>query len=241
MTESQQGAYGEAIARFLGELREDGVEHTVALIRHSAREFEPGRHDLENPLTDAGRVLALDFGSSLPRDLFVRAYASPVSRCMETAALALQGHRTQGGASGRHRPVEGLGVFYILDQMKMYRAMTSAQEAERSFLRDWFDGRLASDIMIPARQSAEILVRLLLEKLEQQRGLGGPALDLCVTHDMTLYLVREQVLGLRPEDNADIDFLDGLVVFERDADVRIRAAETGPVPLRSFLEGAGRR
>ena len=230
--------YGAIMASALRELRSTGVRRSVAVIRHSAREFEPGRHDLENPLTEEGRSCARAFGEALPRDVFVRAYASPVARCVETAALALEGHRTAGGNAGRHRPVEGLGVFYILDQMKMFRSMTSPREDAPDFLRDWFDDRLAPDIMMPARQSAEIVVRLLMAKLEQQRTRSQPTLDLCITHDISLYLIKDQVLGLRHEQHGEVEFLDGLVVFEREGDVWMQDHRMDPLPLSRIIPEA---
>lgn len=237
MSEYEAEVYGAAILRTLRELREAGVERASALVRHSAREFEPGRGDLENPLTDEGRVLARKFGEALPRDVFLRAYASPVERCMETAALTLEGHRSRGGSAGRHRELEGLGVFYILDQRKMFRTMTSAQQGGRDFLRAWFDAALDPDTVMAPRQCAEVIVRLVLEKL-RQGAREGPSLDLCVTHDMNLHLIKDQVLGLRHEEHGPVAFLDGVVVFERDGTGWMQAPRTPAAPLDRFLPGA---
>ena len=44
---------------------------------------------------------------------------------METAELVLAGHESGGGNVTRHRPLEALGVFYALDQMKMWQGMRS--------------------------------------------------------------------------------------------------------------------
>ena len=49
--------YGEATLALIEDVYRQGADHVAALMRHSAREFEPGRHDLLNPLTDAGRAL----------------------------------------------------------------------------------------------------------------------------------------------------------------------------------------
>jgi broad specificity phosphatase PhoE len=235
MGEIEAEGYGLTMARALRELREAGVHRAVALVRHSEREFDPDRHDLEIPLTEQGRAHASAFGMALPRDVFLRVYASPVPRCMETAALALEGHRAGGGESGRHRPVEGLGLFYILDQMKMFRAMTSAGADGRSFLRDWFDGGLAPDIMIPPRVSAAVMVRLLLAKLEQQSTREQPTLDLCISHDISIFLLKDQVLGLRHEQYGEIEFLDGVALFEREGDVWMWDRQVPPVSLKHFL------
>lgn len=179
-------------------------------MRHSAREFAPDRHDLENPLTAEGRALALDLGARLPRSSTLRAYASPPERCMETAALVLEGHRRKGGAVTRHRPLEALGVFYALDQMKMWKLMSEAGGLV-PFLDAWIRDDIPGDVMIPARLAAELIQRVLTDKLRQP--VADEQLDLCVSHDMTLYLVREMLLD-EPAADAEVGFLDALMLYE---------------------------
>ncbi len=237
MSETEPEGYGAEILRTLRELRDAGVLRTTALIRHSAREFNPDRGDLET-LTDEGRALAQKFGEALPRDVFLRAYASPVERCMETAALSFDGHRSMGGSGSRHRELEGLGVFYILDQRKMFRTIARAQEDGRDFMREWLDAALDPDTMIAPRQCAEIMVGLVLEKLRQQAQREGPTLDLCVTHDMNLHLIKDQVLGLRHEEHGQVVFLDGVVFFEREGTIWMQAPETAAMNLDHFLQAS---
>lgn len=207
----QELEYGDSTLALVAEVLAEGVEHAVLLMRHSVREFEPGRHDLENPLTDEGRDLARRMGSRMDKRLRLRGYASPAERCMETTALILEGHRDGGGTTTRYRPVEALGVFYVLDQMKMYRAMTEA-DAPFDFLERWYRGEIAADVMIPADIAARLAARVAAEKLEQP--LGGPQLDVCVSHDMTLYLVRDRLLGERRSEFGDVRFLDALIMYK---------------------------
>ena len=238
MSEIEAEGYGAAILRTLRELRDAGVHRASALIRHSAREFDPDRRDLENQLTDEGRGLAQKFGEALPRDVFLRAYASPIERCMETAALSLDAHRSMGGSASRHRELEGLGPFYILDQRKMFRIIESAQEDGRDFMREWFDAALDPDTVIAPRQCAEIMLRLVLEKLRRQATREGPTLDLCVTHDVNVHLIKDQVLGLKHEVHGQVEFLDGVVIFEREGTVWMQAPRTAAIPLDPFLEAS---
>ena len=77
---------GDETVRLIESAFDAGARHVGLLMRHSAREFVPGRHDLENPLTDEGRALAERMGASLPKDLLVRGYASPAERCLRTRA-----------------------------------------------------------------------------------------------------------------------------------------------------------
>lgn len=205
--------YGQATLALIANVYEEGADHVAALIRHSAREFEPGRHDLLNPLTDDGRAFAEDFGRALPKNLLVRGYASPAERCVETVQLILKGHADIGGRVTRHRPIEALGVFYVLDQMRMYRAMTAAA-GHVAFLAQWFAGRVPTDVMMPADLAAKLVGRVVASKLEAP--LERPQLDVCVSHDMSLYLVRDRLLGLGVETSGAVDFLDGVVLYERE-------------------------
>ena len=206
----QRLEYGDSTLALVAEVLGEGVEHAVLLMRHSAREFEPGHHDLENPLTDQGRDLARRLGARMDKRLCLRGYSSPAERCIETSALILEGHRDGGGATTRHRPIEALGVFYVLDQMKMYKAMMEA-DGQLEFLERWYRGELAGDVMIPADVAARLAARVAAEKLRQP--LGGPQLDVCVSHDMTVYLIRDRLLGERSAELGEVRFLDALIMY----------------------------
>jgi broad specificity phosphatase PhoE len=216
---------GDTTLRLLESVYADGVDHAVVLMRHSAREFEPGRHDLLNPLTDEGRALAVRFGDALPKNVLVRGYASPAQRCLDTAELILHGHRERGGRVSRHRPIEALGVFYVLDQMKMYRAMTAAS-GQIPFLANWFAGDTDDDTMMPADLAAKLVARVAVGKLDAP--LERPQLDVCVSHDMSLYLMRDRLLGLPVAEAGDVNFLDAVVFYRRDGDLLMRAPECAP-------------
>ncbi|MCZ6618084.1 MAG: histidine phosphatase family protein [Gammaproteobacteria bacterium] len=203
---------GDGTLDLLASVYARGVTHAVALMRHSAREFDRGKNDLANPLTEEGRMLAYRFGERLPKQLMVRGYASPPERCLETASLLIDGHRDRGGEATRRRPVEGLGVFYVLDQMKMWKRMDFVGGLV-PFLNAWFRGEVPMDTMIPAELAAKLVLRVIAGKLRST--IAPEQLDVCVSHDMTLHLVRDRLLGRNVGDHA-VDFLDALVVYELD-------------------------
>ena len=60
---------GDTTVQLIEQLTNEGVDNIVLLMRHSAREYAPGKHDLLNPLTDEGRDLARDMGKRLPKGL----------------------------------------------------------------------------------------------------------------------------------------------------------------------------
>jgi len=219
--------YGIATKDLLHALFDRGVQHAVALMRHSAREYAPDKHDLENPLTEEGREYARRLGQGLPAGLTLRGYHSPPERCMETAALILAGYADNGGSVTRHRPLEGLGVFYALDQMKMWRVMNDSG-GQVPFLQAWFRGEVPGDAMIPAQVAADLVLRVVADKLKAP--VAERRLDLCVSHDMTLYLVRDRLLG-QGADVAEVAYLDALVAFEEDGRLWLMSHHGEPVDV----------
>ncbi len=211
LTEILVTTHGDATLTLVNQVLESGAEHLVLLMRHSAREFEPGKHDLLNPLTDEGRELSRQFGKQLPKELLLRAYSSPANRCVETASLILESHKAHGGSATRNRTVEALGVFYVLDQMKLFMSMKAAG-GHVSFLKKWFDGQIANDIVIPAELAATLVARIAVEKFKSR--IRTPQIDVLVSHDMTVFTVRDRLLG-QAADDYPVEFLDGLVFFER--------------------------
>jgi hypothetical protein len=213
----------------INELRRIGVDNAVVLMRHSAREFKPEVHDLENPLTERGRELAIKLGEGLDPDLMIRSYASPPARCIETASLISQQHIARGGKGQATRVVEGLGVFYILDQIRMWKGMSIGDGGMTSYLQRWFDDELGGDEMIPADQAANIIFNVMVGKLLQQKD--KPALDICVSHDTSLIVVREKLLQFPLADFGAIEFLDCIVLYRESQKYWLRSRWGDPVQV----------
>jgi broad specificity phosphatase PhoE len=213
--------YGSETVALVESILGRGVDHAVVLMRHSAREYAPDRHDLENPLTTEGRDHARALGERLPKHLTLRAYASPPHRCMETAEMILAGHEALGGRVTRHRPLEALGVFYSLDQMKMWKGMREAGGLV-PYLEAWFDGAVPVDAMMDPDVASQAIVNVMAEKLANP--VAEAQLDVCVSHDMTLYLVRSRLLG-QPLSGREVRYLDGLILFTEDGDLRLAAPD----------------
>ncbi len=220
-------AYGESTIDLLHRVLDAGVEHAVVLMRHSAREFAPDRHDLMNPLTEEGRRLARQLGGRLPKNLTLRGYASPPERCMETASLVLEGHTAEGGQATRHRPLEALGVFYALDQMKMWKGMQQAGGLV-PYLQSWVSGQVPDDTMMPADIAAGLILRVLTDKLDAP--VARRQLDVCVSHDMTLYLLRDRLLQ-EAVHGPEVAFLDGLVLYRQDGVIWMTSHHGEPRPV----------
>ncbi len=217
--EQEADHYGRATAELVADAYASGVDRAVLLMRHSARTFRRDIHDLENPLTDHGRALSSRLGAALPKDVHVRGYASPPERCMETARLMIDAHTHAGGSAGRTRPVEALGVFYALDQQRMWKGLSLA-ESLPAYVGEWFAGAVPEDAMMPAELAVRMILTVLVGKLEAPGA--ARQLDLCVSHDMTVFTMRHG-LGLEPVHGPPVEFLDGLLLCECDGALTLKS------------------
>lgn len=222
---------GEGTIDLVTCLHGEGIERLALITRHSAREFNREVHDLVNPLTDEGRRLCRRMGEALPKALHVRGYASPPERCVETAKLVIDAHGARGGRRGTVRAVESLGVFYALDQIKMWKALQLAGGLS-AFVEQWAAGEVAADAMIPAGDAARLILRSTWLRLQGGRDQGS--VDLCVTHDMTILMLRDQLLG-EPAAKYSVDFLEGLALYERGGKIWLRSTVGQPVDISSVL------
>lgn len=223
--------YGAPAVRLLEALTNQGVGRIALLARHSVREFNRDVHDLVNPLTPEGREHCGHMGRALPKSLQVRGYASPPERCVETATLVMRAHGEAGGQAGSVRPVESLGVFYALDQIKMWKALQLAGGLSQ-FVTRWVDDRVAPDAMIPADQAARLIARSALSRLRS--GADNDHLDLCVTHDMTILLLKDRLLREPAVENT-VDFLEAVALFEADGDVWMQSCQGEPVAITGLV------
>ena len=123
--------------------------------------------------------------------------------------------------------MEALGPFYALDQQKMWKGLTLADSLP-DYIAQWFEGSVPADAMMPPRLAVDMILRVLISKLNAPGE--SRQLDLCVSHDMTVFTVRHGV-GLEPLHGPTVEFLDGLLVFERGGEHFIRSQHGGEVRL----------
>ena len=157
--------FGDASARMTRAIFAEGVERGVLLMRHSAREYRRDVHDLENPLTAEGRSLAARFGASLP-DVNLRGYSSPVMRCRETGALAIEASAAaqRGGVISKVRDIEAFGVFYALDQIRMWKGLRKS-DGLADYVGQWFAGKVPQSAMMRPQRAVGMVLEVMLDKL----------------------------------------------------------------------------
>ena len=232
--------FGDASARMTRAIFAEGVERGVLLMRHSAREYRRDVHDLENPLTAEGRSLAARFGAALP-DVNLRSYSSPVTRCRDTGALAIEASTAaqRGGVISKVRDIEAFGVFYALDQIRMWKGLHKSNGLA-DYVGQWFAGKVPQSVLMRPQRAVGMVLEVMLDKLNAPAiEAGTPQLDLCVTHDMTIFTMR-QGAGLEPVTGPDVRFMDGLLMYERDNKVFFASQHGGIVEVDDALMGYAR-
>jgi hypothetical protein len=183
------------------------------MIRHSERPHiasAVGNHDVA--LTPAGIEAAARLGHTLSsRYKHIRLFHSPVLRCAQTAQSICEGAGPAGASATVHGPRNCLGGSYLLDPTA---ALPLADELGSKFVRTWFSGGLPPAIIKSLAESlAEHTEYILAE-------LGAPqapaSIDVHVTHDWNLMVLREGIFGIRYEEVGWPDYLDGIVFHEAE-------------------------
>lgn len=212
----------------------DGYKGPAALIvRHAERyPITDVFRALEVGLTERGKADAKAFGSLLRGFSTVRAFHSPALRCRQTSEGIVEGLRGNGTAV--HLPVEvpGLCSPYIRDRRAVFREV---ERLGNDFPRAWYDGRFSGEMIMPAEEAVDLVLSPVLTRLAEP---GGPhRLDVHVSHDWEVLLLREKLLGARYEKDGWIDFLEGMLFIpEGDG---FRAIMNGR--STSFRYSGGRR
>jgi len=167
-------------------------------------------------ITAAGQEAAEAFGAGLAGVVAVRIFHSPILRCAQTAAHIAQGAEAAGVDAKVIGPREELGASYLVDIGEVVRL---GNALGRDFVRRWFAGEIGETVIRPPAAVLAEYLRYLT------RGLGDGAaadrVDLHVTHDWNVLLLREGTLGLRHEEAGWIDYLDGVVVERLGVDLQV--------------------
>jgi len=183
------------------------ADRAVLVLRHAEREPipDPLRPELAE-LTPAGMRAARELGARLGGFTHLRLFHSPVKRCRQTAECIIEGLSGLGPRVEGPSPVESLGLGYIRGP---HEVAVLTREHGDHFIRLWFEGKVDTRFMQDPRELARQMRGHMDECLGQQVA-HGRRLDIHVTHDWNLLVLREWNLGLRHEEEGWIEFLDGL-------------------------------
>ncbi len=208
----------------VNELYARGVRRMLVLLRHGARMYDS--ENLQNepymPLTAEGKQQAYEFGLALPDDVAYRFFSSVAGRCIETAYQIEKGCIKRGAETKVNEVVAHLVPEFILDYDALY-ARCAEEGAERVF-EAWLKGNIGEELLMHPEVA---VVQQLTPMVAALKDRDGACIDVCVTHDCNISLVRHQCVGHAPEEACSVDYLEGIVLF-RDSDALFVADHLGP-------------
>jgi hypothetical protein len=193
---------------------------SAIVIRHAERFAIKGIDaHFSTGLTEKGLADAYDFGASLPHFENYRLFHSQAKRCRQTAERICEALELAGRKAAIVGQEEVIGVSYMLTDI--HTAFNESERHGNQFIRAWFDGRLEPGIYKPLDETLEQHLGYLRTSLQASRGL-----DIHVTHDWNINVLREGIFGLRHEDIGWPEYLSG-VIFSLGPDGLMAALDDG--------------
>ncbi len=228
MTEATGPGYGMKTLDIVRQLRNDGIRKISVLMRHSARHYDE-EHMEREPLmwlTEEGKQFAYTFGQNIPQTPLVRFYSSLLGRCIETAYQADKGYTAKNGTTESNIITIELAPSFVkkpLDVFKLHREMGTP-----GLFTEWFAGRLSDDLVGRSDEVADTMIRCLTSMLR-----GGPDshIDIAVSHDWNLYMIKHHFLRLGLEKSIQVEYLEGIVIFERDGSLYLTNHEIDSIKI----------
>lgn len=156
-------------------------------------------------LTEKGFRDALEFGRSIPFFPKARVWYSPALRCNQTAEGIANGMRERGTEVLVFQEDWNLCGPYV----KETECLIQAEKLGDRFLREWFEGRVDPGIIDPVPQALHMVLDPIVQKLDTAEGI-----DVHVSHDWDIMMMREALLGVKHEAEGWLSYLDGLALLQ---------------------------
>jgi hypothetical protein len=199
--------YGHELLTAIASLPADSP--AAAIMRHAARyPIANSAQPTLAEITPEGAAAAEAMGQRLSGFAHVRLFHSPVKRCKQTADCLARGLQKTGIAVDHVGTEDALGVDYILDLKEAGRLSDLHGE---HFVRLWIQQQISQSVVGAAKPIVQAKIAYLTTKLAEPCQ-GGRRLDLHITHDWNILILRELLLGLRHEEMGWLTFLDGLAL-----------------------------
>ena len=220
--------YGQKTISIINELHRQGVTRFSVIMRHSARHYD---EDIQMepfmPLTSEGRAFSYDYGRNLPVGLSARFFSSYIGRCIETAYLIDKGFTAnKAGQTSNNSVSKDISPFYVVDFTKVIEIIL--EQETPVFIRNWLNNEFPESTIMNAKAAATRMFSLMINNFQE---LPENTFDIFVTHDWNMYLLKELGLGLRHEDYGNIEYLEGIVLFEKEDRLFITHHQAEPVPF----------
>ncbi len=225
---NELASYGTETRQLVETFLDKRTTRGLVVLRHSVRHY-----DTDNPinepfmgLTEEGKQLSYRWGRSLSLNKRLNFFSSFIGRCIETAYLMDKGYVAGGGVASNNVLEPTLSPFYIRDALRLFEKYLK----EPGFLPAWFNRAVPPDIIDPPEQVAETMLGFWEKRLFE--ATASDQMDICVTHDWNLYVLRWYFLGIPPDSPEKVDYLDGLVVFRERKNCYVAASGLDPRELR---------
>lgn len=187
----------------------------AVIIRHADRnDIASVTDSLGVGLNDKGRREARSFGEKVRGEHEVRLFHSPAVRCRETAEAIAAGLVMNGNRVVSSTETWDLCAPYLLDE----RTLEVADRLGHDFLRAWFGGHLDEGWILPAREASDKVLRPIIDLLIDEASPSR--LDIHVSHDWEIVLLREILFDTRYEEAGWVEYLDGLVFVKGENGVQ---------------------
>ncbi len=179
----------------------------AVILRHAERYpvVDPLAHS-QVLLTEKGLEDAYNLGKTLSFLRPIMFYASPVTRCQQTAEGIAKGIFNPDGTPPPVSYLYALGGPYILGEWTEIMRLVQLYGIS-TYLRMWFDGKLPKDLLMPVEEAAHLEFNILKKQLEQHENAIN------ITHDWNIMIMRQYFFNLRHEDIGYPNFLDGITAY----------------------------
>ena len=209
-------------------LKSSGIDRMALILRHSHRHF--GQDSAKEPflgLTKAGKAHAFELGTWLPASLRPCFFSSVFGRCIETAYLMDKGYAHAHGTALDHNVLAfPLAPFYVKDMPKSLELLSRLKTP--AFLRAWFNNEIDESIMENPHQTTRIITDFLKERLTR---LNTGEIAICISHDWSLFPLKEFKLNQPHETWGTIGFMEAVAVYEKNDRSFMAGCQGEPVQL----------
>jgi len=156
----------------------------------------------------------------------LRFFSSPVGRCIETAFMIDKGNTAKGGRTESNKTNPTLAAFYVKDVAQIFKGIK--QHSVSGFFRQWFNGNVPETVMTSAMAARDRIIQFLISLL---RETSGPVIDIAVSHDWYMHVLKEYFLKQPLEEFGKVEYLEGAVLYEKNGGLFMTNHQSDPQPI----------
>ena len=177
----------------------------IMILRHSHR-GEPSRLGMINdiPLTEEGRLVAREFGTSLPEGRNYRIFYSEIERCKDTAQLIAEGLNEKGI---NLETIEPSGILKGMAGVGSEIEKLTHRDKHEAILK-WAAGHYPETIIEPLHSYAQRAANVIWSSHQQA---APSTIDICISHDFHIMALQFGWFGEWMHDEW-VDYLGGFLM-----------------------------